>query len=206
MPPHTGTKSLLEVILEAVNYPFISSATKENTLSSIVEKVYKKLGVRVLFIDEMQRAKHSEKHTAIQFVANAFTSLLDGLGISIVMVGTPDLQSFADQFEPFQGRSLKKVMMKPFETSTASGQADLRNFVGTLAKHLPAPIDSALLGDEGLQFLQTATQGKARVICELLKIAATEEVRECGGLPDIIPLERFKLAAEGMKITSKKAA
>lgn len=200
LPSHTGTKSLLEVLLEAVDYPFVNSTSKETWLSTVVAKAYQKLGVRVLFIDEMQRAKHSDKNTALQYVANAFTSLLDGLGIAIVMIGTPDLQSFADQFEPFQGRSLKRVIMNPFDAPDANGSNDLRNFVGTLARHLPSPIDAALLSDEGLQFLHKATRGKARVICELLKIAATEEVRECGEVPSIIPFERFKLAATGMKL------
>ncbi len=201
LPSSTGTKSLLEVVLEAVKYPFITSATKETVLSRIVREAYAERGVRVLFIDEMQRAKHSDKRTRIQEVANAFTSLIDELGIAVVMVGTEDMQNFTQQFEPFRRRALKRVVLRPFDMDTSAGRQDVRNFVGTLAQHLPAPIDGALVQEEGLTFLEKTTSGKVGVINELLRIAAAEEVRVCDGVPNIISFARIREAADGMDVS-----
>jgi hypothetical protein len=168
IPPKAGPKEIFTSIIKALNYKANKGSIAD--LRSRTWEVLKSCQVEMLMIDEADRIK-----------LDAFPDVRDindGLGISIVLIGTDRLDAVIRRDEQVQNR---------FLSNKRFGKLAGDEFTKTLTiwekNILKLPIPSNLTSKEKSKILMATTQGSIGKLDELLREAAIRSL--CNGYKKI---------------------
>ena len=204
-PSKPTVKSLAELMLRALKDPRFDAGT-ENAKSIRLQILMKKIGVRMVMIDEFQHFYDKGSHKVMHHVADWLKILVDDSQVALVVAGLPSCTAVLDQNEQLSGRFLSPILMPRFEWENVDHRDEFLGILGAFQESIGSvfempPLDSPEMafrcyaGTGGLigyltKFLRQAVWNaidnkRKSISIEDLATAHLESVWEKDGVSDI---------------------
>ncbi len=168
VPADVSHKVLMARFLRAVDDPWAEKGTGPDREARI-PAVYRNKRVKLVVMDEGQRLFTRTGRDRAK-VADSLTSLIQDLGLPVIMVGTDELEELRNAHEPLFRRSLI-YRMSNFTLSTTKSTEEFKEVLKALNQVSARPFSNQIIEPPGLQLVIKATGGRIGRIIQLFELA-----------------------------------
>lgn len=168
-PPQPDLSEFYAGILDALMAPYKPTSPKHEKLSQ-VKRLFRELGVKILIIDEIHHLIAGSLNRQREF-RNALKSLSNMTKVSIVASG------IEEAYNAFAADSQMSSRFVPIEMPRWSANGDLGEVLMTLERRMPLKKPSGLHMPGLMMAILARSEGTLGDICDLIKAAAIEAIR-----------------------------
>lgn len=150
IPANPTILGILEVILEKLGDPRADSGSKANRTKR-VKKLLKKMGVRVLALDEFQRVEDTSGARTQYKTTEILKELMDAGPTNLLVAGLSKAQKIIYLNEQLRGRFSKSIVLKRFDWFDAEDKTEFLSVLKQWREMLPM-LKLPVLEEESMAF------------------------------------------------------
>ena len=188
-PESPTVKSLAEAMLRALGDPWAHKGTASEKTERIIH-LCKMCGVELLIIDEIQHFIEGNRHVELMRVTDWLKTLIDDLGIPVVLVGLPRSIAVTRSNPQLRRRFAAPYYFAPFQFNTGEQQREFRGLLKAFGQDLKIGSVKIWAPEEAIRFFH-ATCGLVDYVVKLVDDAVS---RGGSGADGVITREDFAAA------------
>lgn len=170
VPPKATNRMLASKILEKMGDPLHYKGT-EALLTSRIHHYVKKLGIKMLILDELQHLIDAETEHVLKTASNWVKTFTEEVGIAVVLSGMPESLHVFLANPQLDRRYCNKIELLPFSYGTTEEIISFRTFLKKIDGQLPFSEVSNLADPELSGKIYYVTKGVPFYVMKLLEEA-----------------------------------
>ncbi len=198
VPPKVQPRGLVMAVLRALGEPAFKSWTTEDGVEQLAH-IFQGVGVRVLLLDEAHWLMKSKSFSVRDENAEIVKSLMNRIGLHIVIAGTAEVDEFHRHFHgQMRRRLLTKVYLQPYNWSRRGERLQFRSILRCYEEAIGYAVPSHIWERDLASRIYLVSRGELGVVVQYLTCAIEliEEGQGASISPEILAEVHRGLSAD----------